>query len=361
MPYPPDYGGVFDLFYKIKWLHQLGVKIYLHCFEYGRGRQSELNKYCVEVHYYHREKITAGIPLRLPYIVSSRINPLLLTNMSKDNYPVLLEGIHCTYYLYHGELRNRKVWVRLHNVEFEYYRQLAKSTTNFYKKIYFTLESRLLKRYENAIAKKANLLAVNEKDKQVYERQFLAENIEVLPVFLPFEKITSQEGKGTFCLYHGNLSVVENEKVVFWLLQNVFSNADINFVVAGKNPSEGLRKEINKNKQASLIENPSEEILNGLIKEAHIHVLPSFNATGIKIKLLNALFNGRFIVTNQAGVDGTGLQSLCELAENPADYKRIIQQLLSLSFRQNEIIKRNNILNSLYNNAKNALRLTELL
>ena len=39
VPYPVDYGGVFDLFYKIKALSEAGVKIHLHCFEYGRGQQ----------------------------------------------------------------------------------------------------------------------------------------------------------------------------------------------------------------------------------------------------------------------------------------------------------------------------------
>ena len=125
---------MFDLFYKIKALHALGTKIHLHCFEYGHGEQPELKKYCEEVHYYEREKLVQGLAFRLPYIVSSRINPALIKNLLKDNYPVLLEGIHCTYYLYHGELNQRKVLVRLHNVEFEYYKQLARSTDNFYKK-----------------------------------------------------------------------------------------------------------------------------------------------------------------------------------------------------------------------------------
>jgi hypothetical protein len=43
IPYPADYGGVVDLFYKIKSLHQLGVKIHLHCFTKDREPQDELN------------------------------------------------------------------------------------------------------------------------------------------------------------------------------------------------------------------------------------------------------------------------------------------------------------------------------
>ncbi len=44
-----------------------------------------------------------------------------------------------------------------------------------------------------------------------------------------------------------------------------------------------------------------------LIREAQINILPSFNTTGIKIKLLNAIFNGRHCLVNPAAIAGTGL------------------------------------------------------
>lgn len=362
MPYPPDYGGVFDLFYKIKTLHQLGIKIHLHCFEYGRGEQPELTQYCEEVQYYQREKLTHGIPLRLPYIVSSRINPALIKNILKDNYPVLLEGIHCTYYLYHGELNNRKVLVRLHNVEYEYYHQLSKSTNNFYKKIYYKLESRLLKKYESIIARKGKLLAVNEKDKLTYQKVFSAKDVAYLPVFLPFQKVNSQKGKGDFCLYHGNLSVAENEKSALWLLKNIFNQViNYSFVIAGKNPSAVLKKESAKNKNVRLIENPSEKEMSELIRNAHIHLLPSFNSTGIKIKLLNALFNGKFIITNAASLEGTSLESLCSIEETASGYIKRIRELFEIPFDENEINKRKALLENLYDNDKNAHQLMKWL
>ena len=55
VPYPPDYGGIMDVFYKLKALHAEGVKVKLHCFEYGRGPSSELNYYAEEVFYYPRK------------------------------------------------------------------------------------------------------------------------------------------------------------------------------------------------------------------------------------------------------------------------------------------------------------------
>ena len=158
----------------------------MHCFEYGRGKQEELNKYCNSVNYYQRKDIINSFSFRLPFIVSSRANQSLLNNLLKDDHPVLLEGIHCTYFLFSGELKKKKVFVRLHNVEYEYYSELSKSTNNIFKKIYFKLESFLLKKYEKSFANKAIFIAVSEKDKETYEQKFDAKNIEYLPVFLPF-------------------------------------------------------------------------------------------------------------------------------------------------------------------------------
>ena len=326
----------------------------MHCFEYGRGEQPELNQYCEEVFYYQRIKTVPAIELPLPYIVSSRKNPLLIENLLKDNYPVLLEGIHCTYYLFHGQLNNRKVLVRLHNVEYEYYAQLAKSTRDFYKKIYYKLESRLLKKYERVVSKRTKFIAVSKKDKEMYETVFGAKYIEVLPVFLPFSEVKCEKGKGNFCLYHGNLSVAENEKAALWLLENVFSEMDIPFVIAGKNPSAFLKMRAEKNRNVRLVQNPSQKEMDQLIKDAHIHLLPSFNSTGIKIKLLNALFNGRFIITNAVSLEGTGLETLCYIAANANAYIENIKELNELTFSENEICERKEILGKLYNNEKNA-------
>jgi hypothetical protein len=55
VPYPPDYGGVIDVFNKIRWLSEIGVGIYLHVFTYNRPADKELEKYCEKVFYYKRK------------------------------------------------------------------------------------------------------------------------------------------------------------------------------------------------------------------------------------------------------------------------------------------------------------------
>ncbi|MEO5647462.1 MAG: mannosyltransferase, partial [Chitinophagaceae bacterium] len=109
-------------------MHKHGIKIYLHCFDYGRGKQDELNKYCEEVHYYDRNRGANGFSFTIPYIVASRANDRLIENLKKDNYPIIMEGIHTTYFLYKDQLPGRKIILRLHNVEYQYYRRIMAST-----------------------------------------------------------------------------------------------------------------------------------------------------------------------------------------------------------------------------------------
>jgi hypothetical protein len=357
VPYPVDYGGVFDLFHKIRFLHGAGVKIHLHCFEYGRGEQPVLNEYCTEVRYYTRKEGHKGFSHKLPYIVCSRSNGLLLEDLLQDDYPILLEGIHCTYLLNDERFSGRNIVLRLHNVEYQYYRQLYQAEKSLLKKLYYLHESNLLRQYEQRVAGRVKILAVAEKDVEQYRKEFGAEDIGMLPVFLPYGEVKSKEGSGCFCLYHGNLSVAENEGAVAWLLKRVFSGLDVPLIVSGKNPSARLTRLIEKNPHACLIPNPSEEELQDLIAKAQVNILPSFHCTGVKLKLLNALFNGRHVIVNEDVVEATGLDGLCHVADNAGSIGELITRLYAQPFTAGEVRKRTEVLSGLYNNETNLKKL----
>ena len=63
-----------------------------------------------------------------------------------------------------------------------------------------------------------------------------------------------------------------------------------------------LAKAVEANAHACLLANPAEDEMRDLLAKAQINVLPSFNETGIKLKLLNSLYNGRHCVVNDAAV-----------------------------------------------------------
>ncbi len=357
VPYPADYGGVIDVFYKIKTLSELGIKIHLHCFEYGRGIQPKLNNFCEEVHYYHRSEGHKGFSHKVPYIVCSRCNKELFDNLLNNDYPILLEGIHCSYLLHDERFADRKIILRLHNVEYKYYQQLFLHERSFLKKIYYWHESKLLKKYEKDIAVRSLIVAFTEEDAEVYNNEFDANQVFCLSAFLPFDKVENKVEKGCFCLYHGNLSVAENEAAVLWLLKKVFNDINVPFVIAGKKPSANLIRKANSNAHACVISDPSAEEMQDLISKAQINVLPSLNCTGMKLKLLNALYNGKHCIVNDEMIKGTPLQSVCHVCNNADSFKETIEDLYCKSFDIEEVYKRQEILSEHFDNKKNAERL----
>ena len=359
VPYPVNYGGVVDLFYKLPALQAQGVQIHLHCFTNGRSEQAELHKYCVRVDYYERNEGHKGISNTLPYIVSSRKNEQLLQNLLQDEYPIFMEGVHCTYLLTDDRFKNRKCFVRIHNVEYQYYHDLCINTSSPVKKLYYWLESRLLKVYEKKIASKAIFWGVTEKDDGVYRNVLGCKNIEYLPLYLPDWKVSGMEGMGTYCLYHGDLGVDANEKAAIWLLEKVFSKLKIPFVIAGKNPSAKLDRLVHESGHTCLVANPSEKEMQDMIAKAHINVIPSYTTTGIKIKLINALFNGRHCLVNEATVTGSGLAATCHTGTTANAFCEILAQLYHQPFTSDEIKLRKHLLSSMFNNEANAKKQVE--
>jgi len=357
-PSPPDFGGAFDLFYKIPALAKAGKKIILHYFDYKEGRTIEgLEQYCVEINKYNRTVFLKSLLTLKPYIVSSRIEAELIHRLNRDDYPVLLEGIHCTGII--PSLAKRKILVRVHNDEAEYYHQLYQNESNVLKSFYYLYEAILLKFYQKKLSTKPSFVFVSKEDKEKFKTKYHQPNQIFLPCFVPWQTINSLTEKGNYCLYHGNLSISENIHAALWLASSIFSQIDFPLIITGKNAND-LKDKLPEDSNIELIENPSDEELTSLIQNAHINVLPSFNNTGVKLKFIHALFEGRFCVTNEAGAKGSGLYSGFHVANDNESMIQLIKDLLSKEFTQENIVERNELV-QLYNNALNAERLIELL
>ena len=359
IPYPPDYGGVIDIFYKVKALSECGVSVFLHCFEYDRPRAVELEKYCAKIFYYPRKN---GIRYQFstkPYITITRHNNQLLNNLKENKSAILFEGLHTCAYLNHPELFNHTKLVRTHNIEHDYYLNLGKSEQNIFKKIFFRLESAKLSVYEKILKEASHLLCISPNDNYYFDHKY--GHAHFIPAFHPFSEMQSKEGKGEYILFHGNLSVSENVQAVFYLIKHILPNISHPVIIAGKNPPEKL---INQTKQLSnvkVIANPENEEMEELIRNSHICLLPTFQDTGLKLKLLATLFSGRFCVTNTPMVDKTGLEHLCHIADKPGEMIRLINELFRQEFTLEEIEKRKLIFEDAFSNHYNALKIIRLI
>lgn len=362
IPIPQNYGGVIDIYYKVKALHDIGVKVILHCFEYGRAHNLELNKVCQKVYYYKRKTFINPLFGELPYIVNSRNSPELLERLLEDNYPILFEGIHTTYLIGEKQLSQRFKIVRTHNIEHDYYKNLEEVESNWFKKYFFRLEAERLKRYEKKL-KKANLiLAISPADVSYFAHKF-GSMVKYLPAFHSNNHISSEAGDGAFVLYHGNLSVGENNFAALYLVNEVFDDelsSKIPLVIAGQNPTKALIQAVKSKSNIRLLSHVTTDEIHDLINKAKINVLPTFQSTGIKLKLLNALFMGKHCIVNELMVSNTGLENACVVCSTAEKMKKAIEKYWDLPFDSKEVNRRELLLKT-FDNKKNAMKLLDLI
>lgn len=343
------------MFYKVRALSS-SHDIILHYFSYKKNRDARgLEGYCREIHHYERLPFHEALPFATPYIIGSRNNHLLAEKLNMNGYPVLLEGIHCAGLI--PLLQGKKMVLRMHNDEAEYYQRLSKTETGIFKKIYHSNEARLLKKSQHKIPHDVALACVSHSDMEVFEKEYGKTNLHYIPSFTPWQDFTNLEGSGDYCLYHGNLEVPENKAIAGWLAENIFKNSPYKLIIAGKSAAS-----LSSLKQAniSLINNPSDDQLDDLIRHAQINILPSLNNTGLKLKLLHAVMMGRHVITNNAGVEGTDAREAVTVANSIPAYQHAIADLMQIPFTLEMNAKRAKV-QEVYNNKTNAAKLSALL
>lgn len=350
IPWPANYGGIIDVYYKMKALRQCGVKIILHCFEYERPHSPELEAMCEKVYYYKRHTgLRTNITL-LPYNVYSRKEPELIANLLKNDHPILFEGLHCCYYMSDPRLKNRIKIYREANIEHDYYAHLAQAESHPVRKCFFRIEAWRFKRYQKVVQYADLVIAVSTTDTDYLRRQFPDKQIEFVPCFHTNDRITVKPGSSDFILYHGKLSVIENTQAALFLIQNVFSKLNCRCIIAGMNPPPSLLKAAAPFPNIHIEANPTEERMSELIHEAQVHALVTFQATGLKLKLLNSLFAGRHTMVNSLMVAGSGLEQLCHIADTPDEMIRTCRKLMNAEISPEVIELRRSILSPTYSN-----------
>ncbi len=349
-PNPPDYGGVVEVFYKIQALYDLGVKIDLHFFAYGdRKDLSPLVDMCQNIFQYQRKMNKSLLTSKLPFIIVSRKNKLLLERLSQNKSPILFEGLHTCFYLNHSDLKQHYKIVRTHNIEHDYYNGLSKSSTNIFRKLFFRAEAKKLKKFESILTHADFIISLTQDDNKYFERY---SKTQWLP---PFSKEFSRiRQTSEYVLFHGNLSVEENSNAVLLLIKNVFKHIKFTVIIAGKSPGSTISKEIENYNHIRLVANPDQDQMTELIENARIHVLYTDQNTGIKLKLVHSIQTSGHIILNSDMLFDTSYSKEIELAD---DWDSMIKVINFCAV--SEEVKPRPKLRALFENQKNAKKLLE--
>ncbi|MGY6649146.1 hypothetical protein [Wenyingzhuangia sp. IMCC45574] len=357
VPYPPSYGGVIDVFYKIKALSALGVQIYLHTFEYGRGEQTELEKYCEKVFYYPRKSFWKSFLSTIPYIVKSREHVLLEKRLKELSCPILFEGLHSASYLKNQSKIDVKTIVRMHNIEHDYYEGLARSERNFLKKVFFSLEALKLKKYQTVLNKCDCVLTISPLEQNYFSSLF-GENCHYLPVFSDTEFSPLKEVE-KFVLWHGDLRVSDNVKSALWAIE-IVENTTHKLIIASSTRDEAVFKACQELENVIFNDLNTACELGALMASANVNLLFTFQVTGIKLKLLNTLVKSRYIIANDKIIQQTGLEDLCVEGNTTIEIRNLLDTYMFLDFPEQERVRRKEVLKA-FDTQKNAQKIMDLM
>ena len=362
VPYPADYGGVIDVYYKIKSLFNAGINIHLHCFSYGREKAMILEKYCVSVNYYPRKLGIIQNISTTPYIIKSRISQKLIDNLNKDSHPILCEGMHSCGIILEERIKNRLLIYRASNVEHHYYLGLAKNEQNPFKRLYFYIEAAKLKKWEHFLAKADLFLSVSTKEEEYYKNNFPDNRIEnIYPYFEQDNDTIPLFNEGNnFLLFHGNLSVQENEETALYIIENIAPKVNYQIILAGKSPHQRLYNNSRYTDNVIIEADPNEQKMHTLIRSAHINLLLTNQKTGLKLKLLNSLYKGKHCLVNENMLTGTKLHSCVTIGNTTQVLIDQINKLMVLDFKEKDYWKRRKLIPQEFDNKYKSRKLIDL-
>ena len=115
------------------------------------------------------------------------------------------------------------------------------------------------------------------------------------------------------------------------------------------NPTRLIREAAAPYPHIKVEANPSKERMDALIHNAQIHMLITFQDTGLKLKLLNSLFAGRHTIVNHLMLD------------TPDEMIRACEQLMALPIDKEVIDKRKQLLFPAFSNEDQGIRLYKMI
>ncbi len=362
VPYPPLYGGIIDLYFQLKALHQIGVKITYHCFYYkGNNPPTDrLRFFAQNVHYYQRKKRVGKLMInKWPFIVATRDDQKLLNNLKLDSSPIIFSGLQSCFYLNHPDLKNRIKLVRTHNIEHHYYAGLADVETNRLKKQYFLWESKKLERFEKELVHADAILSIAKMDVAYFGKY--ATTYHSPPFFRFKTRKNNFDVIPKFGLFQGNLSVGENIEAVQFIVDCVVRKTNHQIIIAGKNPHSRVIKLCSQFSNLQLIADPSQNKMNELIENAQVNLLFTNQQTGIKLKLLHALAIGKHVIINSKMDDNGLFNSLCHIENEPQVIFDRFEELMAINYSESMFLERQKEFTDTFNNDRNAKKTMEII
>lgn len=283
-----------------------------------------------------------------PILCSVRFDYRIKSELKKiqNDYDVII--LDCTqniaYIKYLKKFIGKKILIE-QDIAYQAYERKFKIEKNKFKKLFFFIEYKRLKRYEERLIEKYDVIIVpSKKDFNLIKTK--NNNIEILKPFFHRIKLEKKENIEEIKIgFLGAMNRKENEEAVIWFLQNIWLEIykkygnQIKFYIIGSNPGKELKKEVSKYKGVIVTGYVSK--IEDYFSKLTVGVVPLLRGAGVKIKTVEMLYSEIPIVSTSIGVEGINVTDGKEflLADSREAFKRKIEYLLENKSYQNMIKK----------------------
>ena len=222
---------------------------------------------------------------------------------------VLMESLYMTPYI--AAIRkysSAKIILRAHNVEFIIWKRLADNEKNIAKKIYLSMLTERLRKYETHIINKVDaIIPITVDDKDFLHKMGSKVPMYVAPVGIDAGNYASQiNEENELCLFHlGAMDWRPNLEGIEWFLDHCWNMIHEKFpslklFLAGRGFPDRLMKRTDPNV------NCFGEILNAqdFMHDKQILIVPLKSGGGMRVKIIQGMALGKTIISTTIGAEG---------------------------------------------------------
>jgi len=284
---------------------------------------------------------------------------MIQEEVDSNQYDIIqFEGLFVAEYASHITTKVPKV-LRQHNIEHQIWERLARNEKNALRAIYLKLLYKRMKRFELSIFSDfQSIIAISDVDSNFLKKHYKKELV-TIPVAVKIDRSVPVEKN---YIYHiGSMEWLPNKEGVKWFLDQVWNKIletipSAHFFIAGKGIEQSGFKE---SKNVTIC--GEVESLKEFTKDKKLLVVPLLSGGGIRVKILEAMANGKLVVSTTQGVQGLMEGFKIPVSNKPKDFAKEIIDLLQSSSHTNKIIESNyDYIIAHYNEAKLTLRLENL-
>jgi glycosyltransferase involved in cell wall biosynthesis len=322
LPYPANSGGRIYTWERLKQLKRNNNSICLYTLVENNEFVDfdKLNLVCESVNVYNRKKsyIKALLNIKKPYSVVSRFVREMYFDIKRriENYNIDLIIIDIPEMLINCPYDNtvNKV-VTQHNIEYKLFKDISKNSRNIFKKIIYFFEYIKMKKFEKFFYKN-NIIQgctfISSKELQEFRVMFPKIKSACIPQGYNLdsniytESFIKNDRKNNM-IFTGKMDYEPNVQAVKWFCKDILPIIEkrihnIKFYIVGKNPTKEVK---NLQQDNNVIVTGKVRDMKNYFDKTNLCVIPLLSGGGVKIKLFEALGNGKIVVATSKGVEGT--------------------------------------------------------